>query len=243
MFLSGLRFARALPVNHDFFSNAARYNIWSQKVAWLWGWMLADGCVHHAGGTQWSIRLGVQSADRDMVEKMKLHLESEHKICDHTYTTRTSRSGSQLHVSSLCFNSAAMARDLALLGIVPRKTHTAQFHAGLLEPHNADALPHAVRGIFEGDGCLHCNVVGQWSLSISGSPGVLRPLKTALASHTGTSAAGYLVRRKACRTWVVGFCGNKSVPNLCNWLYGRAQPDCVLRRKELFARQAMDLLC
>mmetsp|Transcript_11578 Transcript_11578/g.36835 ORF Transcript_11578/g.36835 Transcript_11578/m.36835 type:complete len:243 (+) Transcript_11578:48-776(+) len=233
--------ARALPVDHGFFSNAARHNQWSQETAWVWGWLLADGCVHHRGRTYRSIQLGVQHVDRDVLEKVKLLLQSEHKICDFVYSGRRNRWGQQLRGSCLSFSSARMADDLAVLGVVPRKTRDAQFCPGLLEPRNVCALPHAVRGIFEGDGCLSYRSSRAWSLQISGSEGVTRVLQGVLAQHTGGPAVGSRCLQ-AGSTWVLSFQGNRSVPHLCEWMYSGAAPACVLERKCLLARRARELL-
>eukprot|EP00414_Alexandrium_minutum_P005787 CAMPEP_0113823758 /NCGR_PEP_ID=MMETSP0328-20130328/2903_1 /TAXON_ID=39455 /ORGANISM="Alexandrium minutum" /LENGTH=116 /DNA_ID=CAMNT_0000791699 /DNA_START=377 /DNA_END=724 /DNA_ORIENTATION=+ /assembly_acc=CAM_ASM_000350 len=116
-----------------------------------------------------------------------------------------------------------MAADLALLGIVPRKTHNARFFPGLLEPRNSAVLPHAVRGIFEGDGCLHRSPLGKWSLRFAGTMDVMETVQSVLASQTGGSAKGCL-RQQCGTTWALSYQGNRSVPHLCEWLYREAEP-------------------
>merc|ERR1719203_1727782 len=232
------RFSRSLPVRHDFFREAARHNKWMEEMAWLWGWLLADGCVYQPVCRQPIISLGVQSRDRDVLEKAKAWLQSGHKIQDRTLKY-VNRLGVNSEFSRTSWSSREMADDLALLGIAPRKTHVASFHVGLLEPGVVDAVPHAIRGILEGDGCLRQTPSGEWRMIFAGNERVLYTVKDVLADKTGGMAKGSLTLNSGSKcTWGLSYGGNISVPSLCQFLYGGASPRCVLNRKEWLARTA-----
>lgn len=189
MWCSSVLFSRALAVNHAFFAGAARRGIWSEEVAWLYGWMVADGNVTHYRTRlrrQPQINLGVHHKDRDVVEKMKLWLRSEHKISESSQI----KDGRAVHMSKLSFNSASMAEDLAVLGIVPRKTNITYLHESLLLAENSAVLRHAVRGVLEGDGCItYEERRNTWRVCFSGTHQLLSSLQAVLNAYLVASGA------------------------------------------------------
>ena len=127
------------------------------KAYWL-GFITADGCVrtdHH--NHQLKVKLKVSDAPH--LEKLKAALAANHPI----------KSGERRGVAgawaALAVSSPRMVDSLAILGVTPRKSLTAQ-------PWNgpADLMRHYWRGLFDGDGCITKRADrNKWALSICGS--------------------------------------------------------------------------
>ena len=62
--------------------NESYFRVWSRKMAYVLGFILADGCIIQGTykGYSDSLKLGVHVKDIDILEKIKKELESEHKI-------------------------------------------------------------------------------------------------------------------------------------------------------------------
>ncbi len=116
-------------LNIDFFNN------WTRPMAWILGWLYADG---------WLIDIGsfhLELKDKEIVEKLKELLNAKNKILKHKikkgYAYRFSLQNKQI------FNT------LLKLGLTPRKSKTMIFPE---IPFNY--LQDFIRGYFEGDGCF-----------------------------------------------------------------------------------------
>ena len=115
-------------IDEDFFS------IWSPEMAYVFGLILTDGCVSDTGVISLCIN------DRELLEKVKKVLRSEHKI-----TLSKHQKG------LYCFHFARekLVADLAKLGILPRKSLTVKFPK---VPRRC--LVDFIRGVFDGDGSV-----------------------------------------------------------------------------------------
>jgi len=100
------------------------------------GALLADGYIIEGKDSSPSVSLHVK--DKDWVEGLKGFLEAEHPIRTTKYRGRP--------YFTLSIKSKKMAGDLARLGVVPRKSHTANPPEDLLHS------PHFWRGMVDGDG-------------------------------------------------------------------------------------------
>lgn len=236
--------ARGLAVNHTFFSDAAQRGLWSEESAWIYGWLLADGCVYRYGTERCAptIHIVVQRRDRDVLEKIRRLLRSEHTISDGSSTGSWEGAGIYYR-SQIAFRSREMAADLATLGIVPRKSKIAVFHDPLLQPENRGFLRHAVRGLLEGDGCLSFSK--DWRVYWCGTYAVTSAVQRGIAADqvisSLSSAKGSLRQvRPDKTTWVLGYGGRRISRALCEWLYNDVNPECVLDRKAALAKLVME---
>jgi hypothetical protein len=110
-----------------------------EEAAYWTGFLMADGCVHHAEGGKAYITLSLQARDRKHVEKFREFLKSGHKL------GRIIVNGRSYYRVGL--RSDKIAADLAKYGVVPRKSLTAK--ALLLENNK-----HFWRGALDGDGTV-----------------------------------------------------------------------------------------
>jgi len=116
-------------INECFFSN------WSREMAYVLGLITTDGCISKSGTIALSIN------DKDLLEKVRQVMGSEHKIC---------RSNHQEGLYCFHFTRPRLVKDLAGLGILPRKSLNVKF------PAVPDAfLKDFVRGVFDGDGSVY----------------------------------------------------------------------------------------
>ncbi|WEG18714.1 LAGLIDADG family homing endonuclease [Alkalihalophilus pseudofirmus] len=121
---------RKHTLNEDYFKH------WSNKMAYLLGFFVADGCV--SGELQ---TISFSQNDKAILEDIRNELGSTHKI----YFNE------KINVYTLYLHSKIMKTDLVdLHGIQPNKSKTIEF------PHIPDQyISHFIRGLFDGDGHLY----------------------------------------------------------------------------------------
>ena len=115
-------------INEDFFS------IWSPEMAYVLGLLITDGCVSETGNVSLCIN------DRDLLEKVKKVMGSEHKIISSKH---------QKGLYSFHFSREKLTKDLKELCVVPRKSLIVKLPG---VPH--DYLADFIRGVFDGDGSV-----------------------------------------------------------------------------------------
>ena len=106
---------RGKKINHQYFDN-----IDSNRKAWLLGFLAADGNV---SSDRNRIKIGLSSIDRQILENIKLDLESERDILD--YETNNG-----FRISELSWSSENHKKQLAQYGIVPNKTYKEMYSKG-----------------------------------------------------------------------------------------------------------------
>lgn len=136
-----------LAVNENYFKK------WSQEMAYILGFILADGCIIKGTykGYSGALKFGVHPKDIDILEKIKQKLVSEHKI------------SLVKDAAHLTITSQIIVDDLKNLGIIYRKS--------LRE--NVSKVPEKyikdfIRGIVDGDGSIHFDKRNHPTISVCG---------------------------------------------------------------------------
>lgn len=120
--------AQRCSINKDFFKT------WTSQSAWLFGWSYGDGA--YTNHYHLSFRLSLK--DREVLEKMREILTSEHKISDNEEWNRKQQK--YYSISTLQFPSQEIVKDLKNLSFY---TIPQQYFS------------HALRGFFEAEGCVY----------------------------------------------------------------------------------------
>ena len=136
-----------LAVNENYFKT------WSPEMAYILGFILADGCIVKGiyKGYSDALKFGVQKRDIDILEKIKKELSSNHKISP------------SLNAFHLGITSQIIVDDLKKLGIIYRKS--------LRE--NVPIVPREyikdfIRGVIDGDGSIHFDKRNHPTISVCG---------------------------------------------------------------------------
>lgn len=128
---------KTLAVNKDFFKK------WSAEMAYVLGFFSADGCL--TVNPRGSRYVEFVSTDKDILQKVRTVLESEHKISCRKYESKRWKDLYRLQIGSKdAFN------DLVKLGFTVNKSKTLKLPQ-IPPRHFASYL----RGYFDGDGCIN----------------------------------------------------------------------------------------
>lgn len=150
-----------------------------EKAYWL-GFITADGCIEEMHRTRKSdgkayynyrLRFCLAAKDRKHLEKFRTFLGDKNiPITEHkTYLDKTGRTYHGIGMKVCC---KELALDLMKLGVLPSKSTKEK--PPVLEKY---LIPHYVRGVFDGDGCLSKGK--ELSVTIVGSRDLMEWIKTA----------------------------------------------------------------
>lgn len=140
------------------------------KAYWL-GFLMADGCV-----TSGYVKLGLARKDSDHVGAFTAAVRAGNPV-------RLVGQG-KFSRAEVAIRSDDMVAGLARLGVVPRKSMTAE------PPGLPEALVrHFWRGAFDGDGCIHHNEARRvWSASFVGSRAMVEAFASFARAVSGSTA-------------------------------------------------------
>lgn len=118
----------------------------SQEKAQILGFIWADGCLHDSQN-RLALRILINDKDRDYLEWIRTQFKATYRIYEGLQT------GGKHSYVSLNISDPKPIQDIQRLGIFPRKS----LHIGFptVEQVPPEFIPAFVRGVFEGDGCIH----------------------------------------------------------------------------------------
>lgn len=195
-------------IDENFFST------WSPEMAYVFGLILTDGCISDAGVISLCIN------DRELLEKVRKALRSEHKITPSKH---------QKGLYYFHFAREKLVTDLAKLGVLPRKSLTVKFPQ-VPERYMADFI----RGVFDGDGSVFFDKrrinYPLRSKFVSSSYDFIAGLQQKLESLNMPKRRIY--RQKTKNGWSYMFIyDHKNSVNLFEILYKNTQNELFLERK------------
>lgn len=114
----------------------------SPEKAYFLGLLYSDGCIHKSKDWEsYNIMFGQSEINKDIVYKINNLLDSDYPVI-------TTLNGSKLFYR-IDLKSKQMFEDLQKLGVEPNKSLACTF------PNiNEELIPHFIRGLFDGDGCV-----------------------------------------------------------------------------------------
>lgn len=123
-------------INKDFFKK------WTPEMTYVLGFFAADGCMIKNNRGAHFVEFHI--TDKDILEKIKKLLGSNHKIATRDRKNPNWKIGYRLQIGN-----KEIFNDLIKLGMTPRKSNVIRMPS---VPN--ECLSHFVRGYFDGDGCV-----------------------------------------------------------------------------------------
>lgn len=122
--------------------NENYFNKWSPNMAYVLGFILSDGCITKGTYTGYSdaLKFGVQLKDKDILEKIKKELKSEHAI------------SIVRNAAHFCITSQKIVDSLKHLGITYRKSLEET-----VPKVPKKYIKYFIRGLIDGDGGISIN--------------------------------------------------------------------------------------
>lgn len=146
--------------------NESYFRRWSPNMAYLLGFILADGCIIKGSykGYSDALRFGVHKQDIDILKKIKQELGSQYKI------------SLVKNAAYFSINSQKIVNNLKALGISYRKS---------LQKARYEKIPNVpikyirdfIRGIVDGDGSINFDKKNYPALSICGKKKIITFIK------------------------------------------------------------------
>lgn len=186
-------------------------------MAWLLGYIWADGNIEYHTTTLKNYCLSFVSCDRQLIELVKELLNSHHKI------------SFRKNVFILKISSKPIVMDLIReFGLCPAKSLK-----DLDFPDVSDSfLCHFVRGYIDGDGCICIGKKDYVQIEIMGSKKFITGMQKAICKNA--EVPGYLVRRHhKTNTWIISWGAKKVVEKLYRWLYPCDDVICLNRKRKI----------
>ncbi len=118
----------------------------TQEKAYVLGILMADGNYFKHSNR---ISIGLQIGDREILEKIKTVLKSNHPLTKITQNGPRRKTPGEFLQLGLCDSNFSMKAEA--LGLVERKSLILDFPSCV----PSHLMPHFVRGYFDGDGCAH----------------------------------------------------------------------------------------
>lgn len=202
---------RTYHINQNYFDE-----IDTQNKAYVLGFLYADGNVC---STKNMITLSLHYKDREILEKIRVDMEYEKSLVLRDFEKYKVKYGKNTENQyALIIHSLHIKQSLSKWGVVPRKTHILTFPNFLRE----DLYKHFIRGVLDGDGCIHkrSDKYNGWSnVDICGTKEFCNGLKDyiekTLSIHCSVIDSGTTYRA------TIG--GTYKAEKFLDWLYADAE--------------------
>ena len=212
-------YMRAKPFDMSLFTNN------DCDTAYWMGLLMADGSLEQPCKNSYRLRLAIKEEDSQIVTDFA-------KALGNPDLAVTGDAGQrQVRISS-----HHLLDVLSPWGIVPRKTREG---SGPPSDMPMDLRSHYVRGLSDGDGCIHCSKSIQWILS--GNKITMDWVQTTLETTLGDLRIARKTmprnERNGYECHLLKVCHQKQITKALRWMYADAGPR--LERKALLATEAI----
>lgn len=191
---------RLYSVNHNFFDV-----IDTEEKAYFLGWIYADGCVYNR-----TLSIGIKREDRNMLEKFKQAIDSEHPITDSLVGDGTSNNKHKQ--SGIFITHKDLAKRLKDLGIIPRRGKPEKSTSQIPD----HLLHHWIRGLVDGDGSFHSYKPG---FSLVGSKPLLDFIRKTFANEIGLNPDIKIYKHPTAKIHSLIYMGRPQCLKIAEWLY------------------------
>ncbi len=203
------------------------FKTWSNEMAYFLGLLVADGHVRKQNNI---IMLNLKKTDEAIIQNLKEAIEYDGPI----YTINKKDGQPQ---ACLTVSSKEMVNDLNDLGLSGNKTYDFNWIKDIPDEFVSDF----VRGVFDGDGCVHINKLsGNILASIIGTYKLTENIKKNYNNFTGSNL-GSLINKSSVQNLV--FNGRYNALSFLNWIYTNSTQSTRLGRKYDLYLQLRDRIC
>jgi hypothetical protein len=178
----GVKQKRVNSFQPNIHCNSYYFHEWSPNMAYILGFIFADGSVDAPPG--YLLRVGVVVDDEEVIQFIKEELKSKKELYYIPATVNKYGTSTRSFVR-LSISDRVLVRRLMELGVKYRKTYNDDPFPEVPD----EMIPHFVRGVLDGDGCTSCGV------SFVGSPKFITGLKDALVRLAGMANKEVIVTR------------------------------------------------
>jgi DNA-binding CsgD family transcriptional regulator len=212
---------RTYKPNDDYFKT------WSNEMAYFLGLIVADGHVSHKKNI---LMINLKQTDHQIIENLKTALAYNGPI----YTINKKDGQPQ---ACLTVSSREITKDLTELGLSGNKTYDFDWVVGMPKEH----LTHFIRGVFDGDGCIHINrETNNIVASLVGTYKLVQNVKRHYSEFSG-SACGCLQAKGNVQN--LAYNGRYNALAFLNWIYTDSTQSTRLSRKYELYLQLKDTIC
>ena len=183
------------------------------KAYWL-GWIISDGSLNKN-----NVRLRIQEGDLKILEKFKLDIKYSGNI-----TIEPNYKKEWKNLCNLTLSSVNLIQDLNNLRVLSNKSHNTTF-----PDIPEEFYSHFIRGVFDGDGCIHVNKNGFFHFHITGHIKLITQINKIIAKGSNIKETVIHLRSNN-STSTLNYSGNNVVRKIRDWLYLDCS-DLFLQRK------------
>jgi len=191
------------------------FKIWSNEMAYFLGLIAADGHIRKQNSL---LTISLQEKDKQVVENLRLALNYD------GFLYKMNKKDGQPQFC-LSVTSKEIINDLINLGLSGNKTFDLDWINGMDEQY----ISHFVRGVFDGDGCIHINEgKGNFIATIVGTYKLTENIKTKY-NEISKVKSGHLAKKGKVQCLV--FNGKYNALEFLDWIYTNSTPETRLERK------------
>ncbi len=167
--------------------NVDYFNKWSPNMAYVLGFLFADGSISKLG-----LIIDVTRSDESVLHFIK------NELCSPTAIKHYHYEGSSTNpYSRLCVNSTLIVESVRKLGLLPGKT----FRDDPLPEMPDDCYGHFIRGYFDGDGSVFISKGNMCYATFIGTPRLLGGVRDVLVNKANMKQKELKVTKGQKATW------------------------------------------
>lgn len=216
--------------------NSLFFQTWSPSMAYILGFIFADGAIEDVQKSSRTCYLSITSKDLEILEQIKNVMDSKHTIYS-ILPVELVFPGNRKYITSKKYvfriGSKQIYNDLLSLGVTPRKSSSICFPKIPL-----DLLAFFIRGYFDGDGCVYLKKSKPWIIFTSGSykflEGLSNKLQNFLSINPGKLYTQIQKSGNPCYRLVYNFTLSQT---LLKFMYANLDQSPYLKRKHQIYQQ------
>jgi len=182
---------------------------WLQEIdkeakAYFIGLFLADGNISKSKN---DISLRLHSQDKGVLERLSYYFYNENRVS--SYLEDINKTATP--VSKLCVYSKRIKSQLSEIGLKPNKSKTVK-----IPNIRSSLLPHFIRGLLDGDGCICIRPNGRVTVDFTGNKYIINSLQEILKEKEIFSSVFYSEKKDS---WSLQINRVLDVEKFLDWIY------------------------